>query len=434
VWAATHAVTRKMVALKFLKGADASRSDVRRRFVREARAATAVRHPNVVEIHDIFELEDGSPVMVMDLLVGQSLGARRRQQSVLPPSEMAALLLPVVSAVGTAHALGIVHRDLKPDNIFIVDLGEGKKDVRVLDFGIAKMTASDGEAAHTGGLTQTGDMLGTPHYMAPEQASGETDIDHRADIWALGVIFYECLAGHRPIMGNNLGQILKQIITGNIVRFADAAPDAPEDLKTLIDSMLQPDREKRPTDLRTVQEVLSRYTDVQVPAFAEARARVSSVSQPSLPEAVDPHQATITPTKDELKRKNKDARWQAPTFSLPTPSRRRRISLWVGGSVAVLIGAVSAVEISRRHSPGVAPTLPVVNVTEPSPQASARPAPLVEQSQPVTAPAEPPPAAATKHVRREKRVREAPVAPVPAAPPTQPEKRLPGGVPEKPPY
>jgi serine/threonine-protein kinase len=459
VWAATHVVTRKSVALKFLKGPDASRSDVRRRFLREARAATAVRHPNVVEIHDIFELDDGSPVMVMDLLAGLSLGARLRQERLLPPDEVAAILLPVVSAVGSAHAVGIVHRDLKPDNIFLTQLADGKRDVRVLDFGIAKLTAAEGDAAITGGggLTQTGDMLGTPHYMAPEQASGESDIDQRADVWAIGVILYECLSGVRPVQGNNLGQILKRIITGSIVPLGEIAPSVPADLQALVASMLAHDREQRPLDLRPVYEVLRRHTDVAAPTFAAAGSETRTPAPTPVPVVADPFGATGTPTRQELRKAKEDPRWQAATFSLEpdktplekrpvletprdasppemtpptTPLRSRWPLLAVGG--AILLAALGiGVEVLRSPSMPAAAILDLASPPDLARPDLARPN-LPDLADLAASPPEP------KRVHHEKRTPEkrVPVATEPVVPPPapKPDVRLPGGVPEKPPY
>src|SRR5579863_2255046 len=217
VWAATHVITRRRVAMKFLKGSAAMRMDMRQRMLREARATSLVKHPSVVELIDVFELDGGVPVLVMDLLVGETLGAKLTTSPVLAAREAATLLLPVVEAVEAAHAKGIVHRDLKPDNIFLNRGEAGDITVKVLDFGIAKLTATEGDAAETGALTGTGSLVGTPWYMAPEQCYGERDIDQRADIWALGVILYECLAGARPVEGASMGQVLKRILHEGIV-------------------------------------------------------------------------------------------------------------------------------------------------------------------------------------------------------------------------
>jgi serine/threonine-protein kinase len=259
VWAATHALTRKAVALKFLKPELAKKSELRQRFLREARAASAVRHPNIVQIHDVLELDDRSPVMVMDLLEGESLASRVARDGPLPLVEVARLLLPVVSAIQSAHALGIVHRDLKPENLFLVSGAPGEPHVRVLDFGIAKLTGVEGDAAQSAELTRTGSMLGTIYYMSPEQTYGERDVDHRADIWALGVILYECLTGRRPTEGENVGQILKSITTGSFLPLARVAPGLPADVTELVARMLALDRNGRPQDLREVATVLERH-------------------------------------------------------------------------------------------------------------------------------------------------------------------------------
>jgi serine/threonine protein kinase len=267
VWAATHLVTRKRVALKTLHAEAAADPETCRRFVREARAASAVQHPNVVAIHDVFDGDDGAPVLVMDLLDGESLAAHLRRQPVLPIAELARIMLPVVSAVGSAHAKGIVHRDLKPDNIFLAREADGSTRVVVVDFGIAKISSVDVSVPVTGTRTATGSMLGTPHYMSPEQAFGEGDIDHRVDVWALGVILYECLSGRRPTDADNVGQIFKLVTTGGIPSLGKTVPTAPRDVIALVDRMLARDRGERVSDLHEVQAVLSRYADVPVRTF-----------------------------------------------------------------------------------------------------------------------------------------------------------------------
>jgi len=267
VWAATHVVTRKAVAVKFLLAGIALDETARRRFVREARAACAVQHPNVVDVHDVFQTGDGTPVMVLDLLEGETLAARRRREETLPLDQMLEIILPVVSAVGTAHALGIVHRDLKPENIFLVTRGDELADVKVLDFGIAKLTAAEGVAAASGVITKSGALLGTPHYMAPEQAFGDRSIDHQADVWALGVTLFTCLTGTRPVNGDNLGQIVRRLATEDVVPVASLAPSLPKALTDLIDRMLRRDRSERLADLREAYELLAELTSASAPSF-----------------------------------------------------------------------------------------------------------------------------------------------------------------------
>jgi tRNA A-37 threonylcarbamoyl transferase component Bud32 len=265
VWAATHAITRRRVAMKFLKASTSLRPDLRQRFLREARAASLVQHPSIVEVLDVFELDGGVPVMVMDLLVGETLGAKLARDKVLSASEAASILVAVVEAVHAAHAIGIVHRDLKPDNIFLKTTTGSGFTVKVLDFGIAKLTAKEGDAAETGTLTGTGSIVGTPWYMAPEQCYGEKDIDQRADVWALGVILYECLSGQRPIEGSNVGQIVKRILHDGIVPIEERVPGLAPELARLVGRMLSPAREDRPRDLVEVHQVLSGLAATSAP-------------------------------------------------------------------------------------------------------------------------------------------------------------------------
>lgn len=271
VWSATHELTRNQVALKFLKAEAAQNTAAVRRFMREARAAMAVDHPNVIRIHDIFLQDDRSPVMVMDLLGGESLGQKLERERAIPLSALAPIMLPVISAVGSAHAAGIVHRDLKPDNIFLARTPDGRMTPKVLDFGIAKLDVKRPEAAQSAELTRTGAMLGTPYYMSPEQVFGEKDIDARSDVWAVGVILYEALAGVRPVDGDNLGQLLKVIATGAIRPIDELAPELPLPVRSLIGDMLKTDRSARCPDLQLAFDVLRRFTNELAQSFSEVR-------------------------------------------------------------------------------------------------------------------------------------------------------------------
>jgi eukaryotic-like serine/threonine-protein kinase len=285
VWAATHTVTERAVALKFLHGPSHLRPRLRERFLREARAASAVRHPNVVDVLDVFEFDDDTPLMVMERLYGETLGQRlarlkaaanaaasaalevtapegvlvtalpvpRRAALSLPAT--AALFVPIVSALSAAHARGVVHRDLKPDNVFIETDVAGTERVKVLDFGVAKLV-QDGIVA---GTTETGTIVGTPCYMAPEQALGEKRVDARADVWALGVMLYECLAGVRPVQGDSVGQVVLKVTTEGIHPLSSAARELPNEVSDLVARMLEREPERRPA-LQEVLNVLASYT------------------------------------------------------------------------------------------------------------------------------------------------------------------------------
>jgi serine/threonine-protein kinase len=255
VWAATHTLTGKGVALKLLRERTGDEAQ-RKRLLREARAACSVQHPNVVTVHDVLELADGAPALVMDLLSGESLGERLERTVRIPPLALRGIMGQVLSALEAAHARGIVHRDLKPDNIFLMKPDDA---VRVLDFGIAKVSPIGQEGnKESAALTGTGAMLGTPYYMAPEQAFGEKDVDLRSDIWALGVVMYECLSGVRPTEGANLGQILKIITVGKIQPLAEVAPDVSPSLSSVVMKCLERDRGARPQSIAELRALLEK--------------------------------------------------------------------------------------------------------------------------------------------------------------------------------
>jgi tRNA A-37 threonylcarbamoyl transferase component Bud32 len=291
VWAARRIETGEAVALKFPKRDAAGILDSvhKRRMLREARAAASVRHPNVVAIHEVLELDDGSPVVVMERLDGEPLSELLERERVLQPRAAALLLLPVVSAVGAAHAVGVVHRDLKPANIFLVAAAEWPPAVKVLDFGIAKLVTVDDRVAVETGLTTTGTLLGTPSYMAPEQLFGESDFDHRVDVWALGLIMYRCLSGVLPTAGEHVGSVLKKVLAEPIAPLATVAPGVPRELAELVDRMLSRRVDQRPSDLRGVSEVLRRYAGVDAPPL-KVPSRTDAVGRTG--------PAPITPTMD----------------------------------------------------------------------------------------------------------------------------------------
>jgi serine/threonine protein kinase len=210
VWFAEHLVLAAPVAIKFMQSGVVADADARGRFLREARIASAVRSPHVVQVLD-FGLEQDTPYIVMEYLRGESLARRLRRLGRLSPAETANILAPLAQALRRAHELGVVHRDLKPENIFIVSDGE-RELTKLLDFGVAKV-GQRGFGVSVARDTAEGEIVGTPHYMSPEQARGARCVDHRTDVWALGVIAFECLVGFPPFTGDGLGGLLMAICT-----------------------------------------------------------------------------------------------------------------------------------------------------------------------------------------------------------------------------
>ena len=269
VWSAVHVVTGRRVAIKrlLISSDQDHEGEARARFVREAQTACAVEHTNVVEILDFVEAGDEPPLLVMERLSGETLSDLLLRTPSLDVERAARLLLPVVSAVGTAHSRGIVHRDLKPANIFLHERTGDDPLVKVLDFGIAKWVAA--QANTTDLHTRSGSTLGTPCYMAPEQALGERAITHRADIWSLGVIFYECLVGSRPVEGENAAQVVMNLLHTGIIPIERLVPTIPNDLARLVGRMLTRDPAERPENLREAFQVLSSHTRASAPEFGE---------------------------------------------------------------------------------------------------------------------------------------------------------------------
>jgi serine/threonine protein kinase len=221
VWLATHLGLDIPCAVKFIEGEYGATAEGHSRFGREARAAAQLRSPHVVQIldHGVWQ---GTPYLAMELLEGEDLGQRLTRVGRLAPKELCVIVAQLSRALTKAHAAGIVHRDLKPENIFLVR-DDDREIAKVLDFGIAKATGGvlDGSA------TKTGSMLGTPHYMSPEQAQGTKTVDHRSDLWSIAIIVYQSLTGTLPFDSEALGDLLLRIIVEPIPVPSRVAPDLP---------------------------------------------------------------------------------------------------------------------------------------------------------------------------------------------------------------
>jgi len=223
VYRVRHAALGREFALKALRRDLARDEELSARFIQEAKATAAVRHPNVVAITDFGHLPDGVPYFVMELLVGETLAHVIKAGGPLPAGRAMRIVQQVAAGLGAAHRAGVVHRDLKPENVFLVggvDGGVASDDVRVVDFGAAKIIGSSR-------VTRQGIVFGTPHYMSPEQASGEP-VDHRADIYALGVIMYEMFTGRVPFEADTYMGVLTQHMFVQPVPPSQIAPGAKE--------------------------------------------------------------------------------------------------------------------------------------------------------------------------------------------------------------
>lgn len=207
IWRAEHLVLHAPVAVKLIHVEGAQQEGLVERFLREAQATAALRSPHVVQLLD-YGADEQQPYIVMELLEGENLAERLKRVGFLTPTEVVRIVTHVARAIGRAHELGVIHRDLKPENVFLVRNGD-EEIAKVLDFGVAKMV--NGTDQDQGTRTRTGSLIGTPHYMSPEQAQGNKAVDFRTDLWALGVMAFEMLTGQRPFDSDGLGDLVLSI-------------------------------------------------------------------------------------------------------------------------------------------------------------------------------------------------------------------------------
>ncbi len=410
VYQATHMEIGRAVALKVLKADLAEGTRARTRFLREAAAASKIDHPNVVKVTD-YGAEGAVPYLVMELLRGEDLSTLlRRHRRGLPVTEAANILLAVCAAVFTAHQARVIHRDLKPRNIFLARTKMFEMGPKILDFGISKLEGDDG--APLSSLTDPGYLLGTPHYLSPEQVAGRP-ADARSDQFALGVVLYECLTGQRPHHGYETAQVLARIRQGAVSPPRRLRPDLPGSLEAAVLRAMALEPEARFPSVHALgaamlpfaspkQQVawsdyfLSDQLVTPAPADAPAPEDPPIAATLYLPETADPIDApgpieepaaTATLT---LRRNEPIA--PASAIDLPRPDRApMRILLLLAVGSATFAGASylmqhwppetprerlppaiapARVELPKPVSPQPAPAPPPAATTQPAPTAA----------------------------------------------------------------
>lgn len=250
VFAAEHETLRQRVAIKFLVEHGNVPPLAIARLLREARATVRIRSEHVTRVTDVDALKTGQPFIVMEYLEGEDLGNLLRRRGSLGVAQTVDYVMEALEAIAEAHTLGIVHRDLKPENMFLVRRPDGRKIVKVLDFGISKLIAQPGVPPHyaADGLngsspaTSSQAVLGSPYYMSPEQVQRSAGVDQRADIWSMGVVLYELLAGEPPFQGQHTLKILQRIVSEPPPPLRAKRPAVPEELERSIERCLTRDR------------------------------------------------------------------------------------------------------------------------------------------------------------------------------------------------
>ena len=301
VFAARHAVIERPLAIKVLKREVMRDKATILRFVQEAKAASRIGHPNIVDVTDFGTTPDGMTYSVMEYVDGQTLGAALRADAPFPVARAIRITAQIARALGAAHDKGIVHRDLKPENVFLLDR-DGRPDfVKIVDFGIAKVTPVGGANPNEPRLTRAGSVFGTPEYMAPEQAAGRGDLDGRVDVYALGVLLYEMLTGRVPHRGDTMVRTLAMQMLDPIEPPSKVRPDlaiGPE-LEALVMKLLAKKRDERFASMAAVLEGIDRLqTPVGTSITGSPVYALTPLPPGADPSAVAPPDAPTTPPLD----------------------------------------------------------------------------------------------------------------------------------------
>jgi serine/threonine protein kinase len=430
VYRAEHVMIGRPVAIKVLLPELTANREIVNRFFIEAKATTAIKHPGIVEVFDFGYLASGQAYIVMELLEGMTLARRAKTLGTMNEGEAAALLRSVCGALAAAHDKGIVHRDLKPDNIFLVpDLESGGDRPKLLDFGIAKLTDLGSASAQT----KTGAVMGTPTYMSPEQCRGSGEVDHRADLYSLGCIYYQLLTGRPPFARKGAGEVIGMHLYMQPEPPSQHHPGISPDTDALVMMLLAKDPAQRPQSARDLATMLQQ--------LAHAHGWITTSSPPSL------RSQALTPAQPIAYRISAPGLGPSPTPSftpaplLASPNQpttlsgaasqsvvrapRSRVGLGiaiglvgVAAIVAVAVG-VSGSTSTTTHAPAIAPAIApppaAALVTPPPAPVVAPPAPVI-----VTPPPEPVPAKVAKPAPKPVKKPKPEVKPKP-----QPETDLP---------
>ena len=382
VYEARHLFTKRHVALKLLRGDGARSESYAARLLVEARAASAVGHPAIVDVLDAGRTEDGSPYIVLELLAGEDLDCALHDNRI-STTEMVAIGIQILEALAAAHAQGIVHRDIKPDNIFLTRNERGEARVKLLDFGLAKgMTAGT-----EGWKTVAGIVVGTPDYMSPEQARGDP-VDARTDLWSTGVLLYRGLAGRTPFVDDNYNRLMIQILTQQAQPLVELRPDLPESVLRVVDRALQRDRELRWQTAREMADALRQgATAVSSPEWQLVTVPVH------FPRAGTTGVGNNDVTTEVPEARAQDTVFDAAPSAAATP--RSQKSLLIAVLAAALLVAVGILTLvlarggdSAEAAAPIAASAGAVRV--PAAPSPATPSPAVSEVEPAQVPGPPP--------------------------------------------
>jgi hypothetical protein len=420
VLAARHLELDERVAIKMLLPTVTPQGEPVARFIREARAAIKIRSDHVVRIFDVGRLDDGAPYIVMEYLEGQDLSRLTDQAGPLPVDDAIEFVVQACEAIAAAHAMGIVHRDLKPANLFLVRTQDGRPCVKVLDFGISKI--SEGSPGATPGLTSTTTIMGTPCFMSPEQLRSTRDVDARADIWSIGAILHALLTGAPPYDGESNADVSAKIIRDAPTPIRELRSDAPPEVEAIVLRCLEKEPAARYADVAELAKALAAVTTRDSVKTSAARvARGAVAAAPTMMSSTPPPAATTGPGPTRTA-----SAWGETGREDKSGVRARggkRLAGLVAGAIA--LGAIGTLAVVRWQQPSApaasvsAAPPPSVAATTATAEPSVAPVPPAASSVAVapsaSAPMKPPPPTGTP---TPKRPAATAAAPAPTRPPS----------------
>jgi eukaryotic-like serine/threonine-protein kinase len=365
VVSAMHIHLDERVAIKFLLPEALANAEAVARFGREARAAVKIKSEHVARVIDVGALETGAPFMVMELLRGRDLAAALRDSGPLPVHVAVQYVLQACEALAEAHAIGIVHRDLKPANLFVTARADGSPCVKVLDFGISKVTSVSGSGSDMG-MTRTQSIMGSPLYMSPEQMASARDVDQRADIWAVGCVLYELITGRVPFEAETMPQLCTLILHQEPPHPRSVRADMPDGVAEAILRCLRKDRAQRYPNVAALAMDLAVFSPDAGPRSAERISRVLSSSGMSSTELVSSNFPSHTAASN-----TGSQAWGN------TKVGRGKRAVWLGAVVAGVLafGGIIAWKAST-HSGSPSPDVSAAAAPPAKPPTQVEPSPL----------------------------------------------------------
>jgi len=425
VVAAHHIQLDEKVALKFLLPSALSNAEAVARFEREARAAVKIKSEHVARVSDVGKLETGSPYMVMEYLEGSDLSGVLEKRGALPIEEAVEFVLQACEALAEAHVLGIVHRDLKPANLFCIKRADGRLSIKVLDFGISKLTTPGQDAS----MTRTTAIMGSPLYMSPEQMQSSKRVDARSDIWALGVILFELVTGRPPFDAQAVTELVIKIATAQPTALRSLRTDVPSGLEQVIMRCLEKEAERRFANVGDFALALEAFGPKRArPSIDRILGTLEAAGMSSAPASATAPGDLMSVSGAGQAGSGTVASW-GKTGAGTRPGQRMVVGAALGGGLLVLAGAVAVLarrgpapdarapavsaNVAAAMAPPSTPQAPPVTAPPSVPAAPQAVAPVVLEPPP---PATPTPAPSPRSARPAASVRSAPAAQAPPHP------------------